>query len=80
MCIRSWNFQYRVVAWEPARTDRSEKANNACANPAHDFQEMLENKGFVVQSIIGATENLCDCIVCIIPTISDQAAFFIPHF
>ena len=40
------------------RTDRNEKANIVCANLAHDSQEMLENKGFLVQSIIGATANL----------------------
>ena len=45
----------RVNARFCVRSDRSEKQNIVYANPAHDLQEMLENKGFLVQSIIGPT-------------------------
>jgi hypothetical protein len=34
-------------------TDRNGKVNIVCANPAHESQEMPENKGFLDQSIIG---------------------------
>jgi len=46
-----------LVARERIRTDMKGKENNECANCAHNFREMLENKGFLVQSIMGATEN-----------------------
>ena len=52
------NSRFRVVAREHARTDRTEKANIVCAKTALDLQEMLENKGFLAQSIIGTTRKL----------------------
>jgi hypothetical protein len=49
----------RFLASKRKRTDRNEKANIVCVNPAHESQEMLENKGFLVQSIIGAMAKIC---------------------